>query len=145
MNRLFAFVNPFVVKLAGSFAHVVISHQVLVLHFVGRRSGRRYQIPVSYLQHDGALLCMTARSGLWWRNLQGEVPVQVTLRGQVLAAAAAVGAEDAARIAAALKQFCLRSRISAFFAGVGFDGPEPRDQDLARGAQQQVLIRLELC
>jgi tryptophan 2,3-dioxygenase len=81
MNRLFAVVNPLVVSLAGSFAHWLISHQVMVLDVTGRRSGRTYRIPVSYLRSDGDVLCMTSRDGLWWRNLSKDVPVHITYCG----------------------------------------------------------------
>ena len=49
------------------------------------------------------------------------------------------------QIGAALRLFCLRSRISAFFAGVSIekDG-EPNSADLARSARQQILIKLSV-
>ena len=143
MTRLFALVNPVVVSLAGSFAHWLISHQVMVLDVTGRRSGRIYRIPVSYLRSDGDVLCMTSRDGLWWRNLSKDVPVRITVAGNVFAASVAVVSDDDDAIAEALGLFCMRSRISAYFAGVGFDDDgKPRRSDLYRSAQQQVLIRL---
>ncbi len=145
MNRLFAFVNPFVLVLARSFLHPLISHQVIVLVFNGRRSGRRYAIPVSFLRTDDEVLCLTARDGVWWRNLQEAAPVQLTLGGQSLHATAEVEVDDHEQIRAALKLFCLRSRISAYFLGVAIDANgEPIEADLARSAQQQVLIKLSV-
>ena len=145
MSRLFTFVNPIVVALARSFLHRLVSHQVVVLGFSGRRSGRRYTLPVSYLRRDGEVLCMTDRNGIWWRNLQGAVPVQLTLNGRSVSAIAQVEVEDDQQVAAALRLFCLRSRISAYFAGVGFDSDgEPKSADLVRAAEQHVLITLTL-
>lgn len=145
MNRLFAFINPIVVVMARSILHRVLSHQVVVLEFSGRRSGRRYTLPVSYLRRDGEVLCMTERNGIWWRNLQGAVPVQLTLDGRSVAAISQVEVEDDEQVAAALRLFCLRSRISAYFAGVGFDSDgEPNSMDLVRAAERHVLITLTL-
>lgn len=145
MNRLFAFVNPIVVLMARSILHRVLSHQVVVLEFSGRRSGRRYAIPVSFLRSGSKILCMTDRNGIWWRNLQGAVPVQLTLNGRSVSAIAQVEVEDNQQVAAALRLFCLRSRISAYFAGVGFDSDgEPKSADLVRAAEQHVLITLTL-
>ena len=145
MNRLFAFVNPLVLVLARSFLHPLISHQVIVLVFNGRRSGRRYAIPVSFLRTDDEVLCLTARDGVWWRNLQEAAPVQLTLGGQSLHATAEVEVDDHEQIRAALKLFCLRSRISAYFLGVAIDANgEPIEADLARSAQQQVLLKLSV-
>ena len=145
MNRLFAFVNPFVVVLARSLLHPLISHQVVVLAFNVRRSGRRYAIPVSVLRSDDEVLCLSARDGVWWRNLQEAAPVQLTLGGQSLQATAYVEVENEQQIRAALRLFCLRSRISAYFSGVAIDAnSEPNGADLARSAQQQVLIKLSV-
>ena len=69
--------------------------------------------------------------------------VQVTLSRKIVATVAAVS-QDTAEIARALRLFCLRSRISAYFAGVGFDRQgEPVEEDLRRAAAEQVLIRLQ--
>ena len=38
MSWLFTLVNPIIVGLAGSFLHRLVSHQVVVLGFTGRRS-----------------------------------------------------------------------------------------------------------
>ena len=145
MNWLFPLVNPVVVALARSFLHRLISHQVIVLAFTGRRSGRRYAIPVSFLRSDDDILCLTARAGVWWRNLQDAAPVQLTLCGRSLHATAQVEVDDDQQIRAALRLFCLRSRISAYFSGVAIGpGGEPNAADLARSAQHQVLIRLSV-
>lgn len=145
MSRLFAFVNPIVVALARSILYRLVSRQVVVLDFSGRRSGRRYTIPVTYLRRDGEILCMTERNGIWWRNLQGGVPVQLTLNGRSVSTTSQVEIDNNQQIAAALRLFCLRSRISAYFAGVGFDSDgEPKSADLVRAAEQHVLITLTL-
>ncbi|MBO79506.1 MAG: hypothetical protein CMQ22_08065 [Gammaproteobacteria bacterium] len=145
MNRLFAFVNPFVVSLARSFLHPLVSHQVVVLAFNGRRSGRRYAIPVSFLRSDDEVLCLTARDGVWWRNLQEAAPVQLTLGGQSLQATAYVEVENEQQIRSALRLFCLRSRISAYFSSVAIDANgEPDELDLSRSARQHVLIKLSI-
>ena len=52
----------------------MFSHQVMVLRFLGRRTGRRYAIPVSYYRDEmtGMVTCMTDASGVWWKNLLSE-------------------------------------------------------------------------
>ena len=54
MKRLFRLLNMLVVSLSETPVHRLFSHQVLVLRFAGRRSGRGYAIPVSFLliAHD---------------------------------------------------------------------------------------------
>jgi hypothetical protein len=61
---------PLLSRVAGS--------GLITLYVVGRRSGKRYTVPMAYLRHDGALLL---RSGFaWGKNLRTGEPVEVRLR-----------------------------------------------------------------
>jgi F420H(2)-dependent quinone reductase len=57
-----------------------IGSELLLLRFVGRRTGRRYEIPVGYRSIGGRLALFT-NSG-WRHNFQGSAPVEITLRGK---------------------------------------------------------------
>lgn len=60
--------------------HRVISGRLLVLSFSGRKSGKRYTVPISYVAHEGRLLIGTQQP--WSKNLAGGTPVEVRLRGK---------------------------------------------------------------
>jgi deazaflavin-dependent oxidoreductase (nitroreductase family) len=84
------------------------SHNTVVLEVVGRRSGRRYRLPVSYVEDRGDLLVFVdeADRKVWWRNLRGGAPVRVLLRGRWQARRADVaGDDDPKRLAEALARF----------------------------------------
>ena len=146
MNQLFRFVNPIVVIMSKTLLHWCFSHQVMVLHFSGRRSGKLYAIPVSYLRISGEsesrILCMTDARGVWWKNLQDTDLVTATVRGKQISARVKVEAQDTQKIADALDKFCRRSRVSAFFSGVGREGGVPNSADLTAAAARNVLIEL---
>lgn len=55
------------------------SRLMLVFH-TGRRTGRHYRQPVSYVTHDGDLL--TPGGGRWTRNLHAGEPTRLRLRGR---------------------------------------------------------------
>ena len=76
---LFRVVNPVMKALLRSRLHALISHEVMVLSFTGRTSGKQYAVPVGYLQQHNRLYfsCLAG----WWQNLPG-APVAVRLRGQ---------------------------------------------------------------
>jgi deazaflavin-dependent oxidoreductase (nitroreductase family) len=61
-----------------------LSRRLLLITVTGRRSGRTFTIPVSYVEEDGRLLIQPSapERKLWWRNLRGGAPVRVRLRGQ---------------------------------------------------------------
>jgi deazaflavin-dependent oxidoreductase (nitroreductase family) len=56
----------------------------MLVHLTGRRSGRRYRQPVSYVRHDQALL--TPGGGNWKLNLVDGQPVRIRLRGHDITA-----------------------------------------------------------
>ncbi|MEV4636449.1 hypothetical protein AB0J80_03760 [Actinoplanes sp. NPDC049548] len=57
---------PFLSRLVGN--------RLITLYVVGRKSGKRYAVPVPYTQHEGALLIGSPFA--WGRNLRtGTAPV----------------------------------------------------------------------
>ncbi len=84
---VFPRVNPFFLKLLRSPLHGLMSRWVVVLRFEGRRTGKRYETPVTYRRaDDGALEAVTSVYGRWWRNIESGAPVTVLHRGRSAAA-----------------------------------------------------------
>jgi deazaflavin-dependent oxidoreductase (nitroreductase family) len=52
----------------------------MLISFTGRKTGKAYQQPVSYVQQDNTLL--TPGGGKWKLNLREDQPVRIRLRGQ---------------------------------------------------------------
>lgn len=75
-------VNPLMKALLRSPLHGLLSNSLMALTFQGRKSGKRYTIPVGYLQRGDTLYLFTHSS--WWKNLRGGAPVTVRLRGQAV-------------------------------------------------------------
>ncbi|MDE2764930.1 MAG: hypothetical protein OXI25_00670 [Chloroflexota bacterium] len=97
---VFPFLNPLtriVLRLPNG--HEALSGRVLVLRFAGRRTGRRYAVPIAYRRaDDGALEAVTSVYGRWWRNLEDGAPVSVLHQARMLPArveVVRVGAGDA--------------------------------------------------
>jgi F420H(2)-dependent quinone reductase len=72
--------SPVVRMLLSSPLHRVLDDSFLVLHLTGRKTGRRYHIPVGYVDMEGKLLVVTIAK--WRANLRGGADVEVTLRGR---------------------------------------------------------------
>jgi hypothetical protein len=88
--------NPVVRLFLGSPLHGVLDGSFLVLHLNGRKTGRRYDIPVGYVDMEGKLAVVTVAG--WRVNLRGGAGVEVTLRGRRRPAHALLE-EDAAAVA----------------------------------------------
>ena len=69
--------NPLVRMLLGSPLHGALGDSFLVLHL----TGRRYDIPVGYVDMEGKLAVVTVAR--WRVNLRGGADVEVTLRGHL--------------------------------------------------------------
>jgi hypothetical protein len=71
--------NPLMRMLLGSPLHGVLGDSFLVLHLTGRKTGRRYNIPVGYVDMEGRLAVVTVAR--WRVNLRGGADVEVTRHG----------------------------------------------------------------
>lgn len=57
-----------------------VGRQLLLLVYTGRRSGRRYTIPVGYARAGDVVYLFTHSP--WWRNLAGGADVDVLVQGR---------------------------------------------------------------
>jgi len=115
----------------------------MLLIFNGRKSGKRYSIPVCYLRDGDVVTCITKVG--WWRNLRGGVPVTVRVKGQDLTGTADTVVDDREAIADAMDRLLRAAPVGAKYYAVplGPDG-RARREDLLRSAQFTVLIRIQL-
>ena len=73
-----------------------LGKQLALLSFTGRRSGRRYTIPISYARDGDTVFMMTKKRRSWWRNFADQPEVELRLAGRVVTgtAEAHIGTED---------------------------------------------------
>jgi hypothetical protein len=77
-------------------------HELALLEFTGRRSGKRYTVPVGYHELDDDVVILTAST--WRVNLRGGADVELVHDGERrrMRAELIVDADDVARIYSAL-------------------------------------------
>jgi hypothetical protein len=93
---MYKVVNPAMKAILRSPLHRLISNDLMVLIYEGRKSGKRFMIPVGYLQQGNSLYLFSHSP--WWKNFRGGAPVGVRLRGELRRGVATV-IEDPAKIA----------------------------------------------
>ncbi len=100
--------NPLLRVVLSSPLHRPLSRTLLVLSYIGWRSGRRRATPVQYARFGDDLALVAARASRksWWRNFRDPAPVTITLRGRRQRAVAEVLRGDERN--AALSAFCAR-------------------------------------
>ena len=106
----------------------IIGNQLVTIYVVGRKSGRRYPVPVAYLRQGDDLLIGT--SFAWGHNLRTDDPVAIRLKGKLLRADVRTFTQEADVVSA----YAHMARVNPAFARfnnvrAGADG-EPDDHDL---------------
>jgi deazaflavin-dependent oxidoreductase (nitroreductase family) len=105
----------------------VVGEYLLTLYVVGRKSGRRFAVPVAYVEHDGLLLIGSPFG--WGRNLRTGEPVQIRWKGRRRPAEVEV-VTDEAGVARDYALIARGNRNFAKFNEIRFDpegNPDPAD------------------
>jgi hypothetical protein len=72
--------NPVMRRLLDSPVHWPLSRWFAVLAWRGRKTGRQYSTPVSYVREGDTVFVTTGDR--WWRNLSGGAPVTMRIAGR---------------------------------------------------------------
>jgi hypothetical protein len=97
-----------------------ISRRLMLLYYTGRKSGRFYRQPVSYVP-DGETL-LTPGGGNWKRNLRDGHAIRVRLRGKNRAARPEFIREPTEVERLLVKMMAVNPRLTSFVPFIGFDG-----------------------
>jgi deazaflavin-dependent oxidoreductase (nitroreductase family) len=124
--------------------HGMVSKTMLLITFIGRKSGKTYTTPVDYSQDGDQVTIFTHAN--WWKNLNGGSPVTLRMRGRDLQGIAEPVAEDKGAVAAGLMEHLRKVPSDAKYYGVTFDDQKnPRAEEVEKAAQSAVMIRVRLC
>lgn len=134
--------NKRVEGLLRSPQHANISDRILLITFTGRKSGKQYSTPISYMRDGEELIGFT--DSPWWRNLEGGAQVSLVLQGQeVQAYAEAI--KDPQQVAEGLRRLARKDPDDAPYFGVTFDADgQPNEAHLQHAAQSNAKLRMKL-
>jgi len=136
-------INPAMLRLLRSPLHRTMSGNILLITFTGRKTGRRYTTPLSYLQEGDTVYCLT--DARWSENLVGGAIVTLRLRGEDVQGTARAYRNEPARVAAVMMRFFERVPRDAKFYGVRLDASgKPDYADVQRAASGIILIEVSL-
>ena len=146
MNKI---ANPFVHLILSSPLNGWMSNSLLLITYRGRKSGKKFTVPVQYVQSGNCLYIIpgVADQKTWWRNLRGGAPVEVTLRGHHLQAFAEVLTceRDSGVIEEGLKLFLGRFPAAIRLHSIHLHANGTMDEeDLRRASISVVLVRVIL-
>jgi len=85
VDDFFTRLNPVLRAILRSRLHPLLSRGLLLLTFTGRKTGKRFTIPVGYQAEESGVLTVMASEApkkQWWKNYRESGPVEVRLRGR---------------------------------------------------------------
>lgn len=132
--------NDFVKIMLKSPLHGLMG-KTLLIAFTGRKTGRKFAVPVNYYRELDALWVITKRSRNWWRNMKGGADVDLYLNGKKLKGFAEAILDESA-IAAHIVDYVRYLPISAGALGVRLENGAPNSDDLARLAKERLFIKI---
>ncbi|HEU0026008.1 MAG TPA: nitroreductase/quinone reductase family protein [Ktedonobacterales bacterium] len=136
-------VNPFVRLLLRSPLHGMLSGSLLLLTYTGRKSGKRYTIPVAYSRMGAVVYVFTDHA--WCKNLRGGAPVIVEIKRQRYEGTAEAISDDQAVITAAFLAHLREHPGIARSYHIPVDDHKRPDLNAARQvAQYTTLVRIRL-
>ena len=120
--------NLIIKPLLRSPLHFFASGSIMLVTFTGRKSGKIYTTPVQYIKDGITVTFFTQKDRLWWKNLTGDRPVTLRLKGHDIQAVASRFEEDEAAVTAGLRQMY----------------PRMSPEYIATTAPKTVMIQFEL-
>ncbi|MDB9907014.1 hypothetical protein OAD36_03590 [Gammaproteobacteria bacterium] len=143
--NMWRIVNPLVVLIARSPIHLLVSTQILVTQFNGRKSGNPYRVPVSFHKDENTYTCVTLRSNLWWKNLIDLDRTDIWLNGKLVNVQLELEYEDDEVVKSNLRHLVSGNAIDAFFAKVKLnkDG-SPDEKSLEDAAKIHTVLKFRV-
>ncbi len=133
--------------------HGLASANLCILSYTGRRSGRRFDTPLSYVRDGGRVLLLSSVDTRWWTNFlppkgdaafRGE-PVEILAAGEILRGRARTIQHDREHLHASVRHFLTALPRDAVVYGVKLDAQRrPKDEDLARTLDRLVMVQVDL-
>lgn len=140
------FGNRMAIVVLRSPLHRMMSKSLLVLTYTGRRSGKRYEIPLQYVEEGGTLYVWAgnAATKTWWRNFETPSIATLQLRGRVVAAKGSL-VDNVDRRAAVLRAYVDRYPYTRPTGRPKFFGERwhPTAAELTEVAASIVVVALE--
>ncbi len=141
-----AWLNKMMHWILRSPLHGVVSKNIMLITVTGRKSGKKYTLPVSYARDGDLVLCSTDRAvGSWWKNLRGGADVTLRLRGKDIAGHATVIYDDQEAVAKGIETMLKYVPRDAKYYQVRLDDEKrPLPEDIIQSAQHRVIIEIKI-
>jgi hypothetical protein len=135
--------NDFIAWVLRSPFHGLLSSGMLLLTVTGRKTQKKYTLPVGYYAAGRCLLILTSRNRTWWRNLNGGAAVDVLLKRKNMHGSAEIEL-DGKQVELRLADYLKHVPQAAKPMKIRIENNIPNPQDLARTAAERLFVKITL-
>lgn len=116
----------------------------MLVTFTGRKSGRRFTIPVRYVTTGDTVRCFSSPPTQWWRNLRGGTHVNLRIAGKDGRYFAEVSDDDPEETKKWLQYYLEKFPQDAAYHDVRLNPDKSLVQeDLERASYESIVVRAE--
>ena len=138
---LFMAINPAMRLTLRSPLHFMFSHNILLIRYKGRKTGKSYEIPVRYIEDNGVVKCFTDKRSRWWPNLRDNDHVELQIRGKPTKVSTTIVIDDSKRLEEELTSYLTKMPADAVYHDVRLDHDrKPCGPDIEKSALTTVMI-----
>jgi deazaflavin-dependent oxidoreductase (nitroreductase family) len=136
--------NPIVILILRSPLHSLMDKSTILITLTGRKSGKKYTFPVSYMRDGDTLMMISQREHSWWKNLRGSAQATLYMQGHLSKASAEVFT-DAESVANKLLLFLQQfpSYQSHIHIKLAANGQPENPEAFQRFAQGMVIVQMK--
>jgi len=145
-SLLYATLNPPMRALLRSPLHGVASHNLAILDYTGRKSGRSYSTPLSFVREGSIVRFLSSHNTGWWKNFKdGPTPVEIEIARKTVRGVARLWDSDCDELRNGVRRFLTALPRDAVIYGIGLDADrKPLESDIEKRASHVVLVEVEV-
>lgn len=140
------FLNPVMRSLLRSPLHGITSHNIGIVHFTGRKSGRKLSTPLSYTREGNVVRLLSNHNTRWWLNFRGEdIRVEMEIARQRYPGTATLLEGDGEALREGVRRFIHALPRDARVYGLQLDTDRKVvESSLDAVAEQLILVEIQL-
>jgi hypothetical protein len=114
----------------------------LLVTVTGRKTEKKYSVPVSYFREEGCLWVMTSRDRTWWRNVRDGARISIFLNGQTLDAFATAELDEKT-VENRMIDYIHHFPMVAKSLGIRIENKVPNLDDIRRVGKDRLFVRIQ--
>lgn len=135
--------NDFMSWILRSPLHGMLSNGMMLLTVTGRKTEKKYTLPVGYYREGEYLWVITSRDRTWWKNLHGGANVSLLLKRNSVVAFAEPELDEK-DVEARMGEYIKYVPRAAKPLGIRVENETANVEDVARTAKDRLFVRIKL-